>query len=149
MKSKFYFFMTGAMFLSGIICANAQNGASNNSASKMLKDCYIAYNTAWAKTSGNILHKKLDSLQQKYCTDQLITRLKNMGPDFDLLGFNQYTDVKHLNTLKVTKDANDDNLYSVSYIVHTTHDTKSEDVKVDIQVSVEKEPGGFRIAYVK
>jgi hypothetical protein len=115
----------------------------------MLKTCYTAYNATWATARGASLHKKLDSLQQKYCTPYMVSKLKSMGPDYDLLAYNAYTDIAHLKTLEVTSDGGQENRYLVSYIERTTNNDQPVDVKIIIHVSVEQEADGFRIAGIR
>jgi hypothetical protein len=152
MKRIFYFFIAGAISLVGVTGANAQTSSSaqanssDKTAIKMLKDCYKAYNTTWATAKGTSLRKKLDSLRQRYCTDELIQKLKN-NPDFDLLGYNPYTDVEHLKTLMVKKEPSDDT-YVVSYMEHSNDDSKPADVKITIHVNVAEQPEGLKIASV-
>jgi len=152
MKGIFYFLIAGVIFLVGITGANAQTNTSaqvtstDKIAIKMLKDCYRAYNATWATTRGPALRKKLDSLRQRYCTDEMIKKLKD-NPDFDLIGYNPYTDIEHLKTLTVKKDAAED-AYVVSYIEHTNDDSKPADVKITIHVNVSEEPDGLKIASV-
>jgi hypothetical protein len=98
--------IAGGVFLTGMSSLSAQ-AIDPARAMKMLKECYTAYNYTWATKKGTVLQKKLDSLEQRYCTPQLINKLKRMGPDYDLLAFNAYTDVQHLKTLTVTKDPNE------------------------------------------
>jgi hypothetical protein len=149
MKKIFYFFITGAMFLGILNCANAQSNTSDKVAIQMLKKCYKAFNITCATVRGENLHKKLDSLQQKYCTVQLIKKIKSLGPDYDLLGYNPYTDVEHLNTLTVTKDNIAEDAYVVSYIEHTIEDSKPVDSKITIHVNVLEEADGLKIASIK
>jgi hypothetical protein len=149
MKKIIYFFITSAMFLSVISCANAQSNPSERAAIQMLKYCYKTFNATCATIRGNSLQKKLDSLQQKYCTSGLLTKMKTLGPEFDLLGYNPYTDMQHLNTLTVTKDPSEEDAYVVSYVEHTTEDSKPVDSKIIIHVNVEEEPGGLKIASIR
>ena len=140
--------IAGGLLLTGVNNVNGQ-AIDPARAMKMLKECYTAYNYTWATKKGTILQKKLDSLEQKYCTPQLISKLKRMGPDYDLLAFNAYTDVQHLKTLTVTKDADQEDAYLISYINHSITDSKPVDQKIIIHVNVLEQPDGLKISSVK
>jgi hypothetical protein len=149
MKKIYYFFIAGVVFLSGMDRANAQNNSSDKAAIQMLKTCYKEFNATCATVRGNSLHKKLDSLQQRYCTDLLIGKIKSMGPEYDLLGYNPYTDIEHLKTLTVTKDPAQEDAYVVSYIEHSTEASKAVDSKIVIHVNVLEESDGLKIASIR
>jgi hypothetical protein len=120
----------------------------------MLKEFYTAYNTAWATTNGNILIKKLDSLKSRYCTvvyqKELKKEFKEVGLDHDELINDDYTDVAHLNTLKVIKDTQKSSNYIVSYVVFSKDVSNNPtQIKIVIHVTVAKEGGAYKIASVK
>ncbi|HWD88567.1 MAG TPA: hypothetical protein VG367_10605 [Mucilaginibacter sp.] len=150
MKTIIYSFIACITLLSGS-SVKAQNDSTDKQAMQMLTEFYTAYNTAWAVHSApDVLIKRLDSLQSKYCTIKLRAILKKEfkknGLDHDLLLNDQGTDIEHLKTLTVTKDATKSNAYIVSYTVHTTRGYKPIDIKVIIHVSVVKEHGKLKIA---
>jgi hypothetical protein len=150
MKKLLFIFL----FTASAIISKAQNNAGDKQAVQMLKEFYIAYNTAWSTTpvkDYRLLSKKLDSLQRKYCTIWLRKQLKELakgeGADHDLLTNDEYTNVEHLKTLKIIKDPSKANAYTVSYIDHTMSPAyKPIDKTVIIHVTVAKESGSFKIA---
>jgi hypothetical protein len=120
----------------------------------MLKDFYIAYTTAWCTVTGDVLIKKLDSLQSKYCTiayrKELKKEFKKVGLDHDELVNDAATDVEHLNTLKILKDPKKANEYIVSYMVFGKDVSKNPlTEKIVMHVLVTKESGNYKIAAVK
>jgi hypothetical protein len=150
MRKLLYVLLTCLVVLGCTSYSNAQStGTSDKEAIKMLKDCYTAYNATWATRKGNTFQKKLDSLQQKYCTDQLKRKLKNMAPDFDLLAYNAYTDVAHLKTLTVIKNPEEEDSYLVSYIQRSSNDAQPTDLKVVLHVNVLDQGNGPRISAVR
>lgn len=122
----------------------------------MLKECYTAYNTAWATTKdGFVLIKKLDSLKEKYCTialrKKLLAEFKVHGLDHDEFIDDQETDLAHLPTLNVVKDPTKQNGYIVSYDaeIEVGADNKKVIKKILIHVTVANEGGELKIASVK
>ncbi|PWG77899.1 hypothetical protein [Pararcticibacter amylolyticus] len=155
MKAIVLFIMICTLLLGKTSCANTQNDIFERQSIEMLKEFYTAYNTAWVTApTPQILVKKLDSLQQIYCTLQLRKELKiefkKAGLDHDILLNDQGTDVEHLKTLKVSKDSAKLNDYIVSYIAPTADPSnKPIKVKVVIYVTVLKEGGHPKIASVR
>jgi len=151
MKKLIFIFL----FISSAFASKAQNDVAGTQAVQMLKEFYIAYNTAWSTThNGYVLIKKLDSLQEKYCTlslrKELKKEFKRVGLDHDELINDEFTDVAHLNTLRVTIDKNKPNNYIVYYTVFDKDaSNKPIQIKIVIQVTVVKERGSFKIASVK
>jgi hypothetical protein len=120
----------------------------------MLKEFYIAYNTAWSSSKGYPLIKKLDSLQSKYCTisyrRELKKEFKEVGLDHDELVNDAATDIEHLNTLNIIKDRSKVNEYIVSYIVvGKDASNKPLQERIVIHVMVTKEAGAYKIAAIK
>ena len=120
----------------------------------MLKNFYQAYTTAWCTVTGNVLIKKLDSLQSKYCTiayhRELKKEFKEVGLDHDELVNDAATDVGHLNTLTVVKNPKRANEYIVSYMVFgkdVSNDPLTE--KIIMHIVVMQEGGNYKIAAVK
>jgi hypothetical protein len=139
------------LFVSTTFISHAQIVTDNKAAVEMLKKFYIAYNTEWSTDKFPRLQKRLDSLQNKYCTIWLKKQLKEMtrgeGSDHDLLINDEYTDVPHLKTLKVVNDLGKPNTYIVSYVDHTMSPAyKPIDKTVVIHVTVVKENGEYKIA---
>jgi hypothetical protein len=139
--------------LKSFACGQAKPNI-DDPAINMLKEFYIAYNTAWATTKGNILIKKLDSLKSRYCTEAYQKELKNefkeVGLDHDELINDAATDVEHLNTLKVIKDLKKVNEYIVSYVVFGKDVSNNPlQEKIVMHVLVMKENGIYKIAAIK
>ena len=150
-------YIIGFMFclwgLKSSACEQAKQNIEDQ-AINMLKEVYIAYNTAWATTNGNILIKKLDSLKMRYCTvtyqKKLKMEFKEVGLDHDELINDAATDVDHLNTLKVIKDPKKANEYIVSYMVFgkdVSNNLLQE--KIVMHVLIMKENGIYKIAAIK
>lgn len=153
MKTIIHYFIICVIFTCGSSCVHAQNDIADNQAIQMLKEFYTSYNIAWSiHAAPDVLVKRLDSLQKKYCTIKLRNELKEEfkqdGLDHDLLINDEYTDIEHLKTLTITKDKTKVNAYVVSYVVHTTRAYKPVDQKVIIHLTIAKEGDGFKIASV-
>ncbi|HEY4327012.1 MAG TPA: hypothetical protein VGN20_23700 [Mucilaginibacter sp.] len=126
--------------------AQAQKEVDSKQAIQVIKQFYIAYNTAWSDNiTPEILDQKLDALKMKYCAIALIVDLKG-DIDHDVLINDQYTDVQHLKTLTVSKDPVKANSYVVSYIASTTSPSnKPIEEKVIIHLTVMKGARGIVI----
>lgn len=148
MKTLIYTFFVCLIFLSENGCAYAQNDIANQQAIKMLKEFYTAYLTAWSTLGASDVHdKKLYSLQKQYCTIEFRKNLKKWGLDQDPLINGEFTDVKHLNTLTITKDLTKPNFYIVSYVDHALSPSyKPIDKTVIVYVTIVKIAGSFKIA---
>lgn len=140
------FFIGYAIIHTSNIFAQARQEVEPKQAIQLIKEFYIAYNTAWSSNvSPKILDQKLDSLQWKYCAITLIVDLKG-SVDHDILINDQYTDVQHLKTLSVSKDAHKLNTYTVSYLAPTTNPSdKPIEEKVIIHLTVMKGARGIVI----
>jgi hypothetical protein len=103
--------------------AQSKSEVDPKQAIQLIKEFYIAYNTAWSSDSTpQELNEKLRDLKLKYCSIALMIDLSD-DIDHDLLINDQYTDVAHLKTLTVHKDSGKKNSYTVSYIAPTTDPT--------------------------
>jgi hypothetical protein len=141
-----FFLIICAIIISSNLLAQAQTVIDSKQAIQMIKEFYIAYNTAWsANILPKVLDQKLDSLKMKYCAITLIIDLKG-DIDHDVLINDQYTDVQHLKTLIVSKDPAKVNSYIVSYIAPTTDPLdKPIEEKVVIYLTVMKGARGIVI----
>jgi hypothetical protein len=139
MKQIKFFSISCAIIISSNNFAQAQNEVESKEAMQMIKEFYIAYNTAWSSNiSPKALDQKLDSLKMKYCSITLIIDLKG-DIDHDVIINDQYTDVQHLKTLTVSKAPTKLNSYIVSYIAPTTNPSnKPIEEKVVIHLTVMK-----------
>jgi hypothetical protein len=153
MKNNIFIFLIYLVSLTTLACGQARQD-TNTDAVNMLKEFYTAYNTAWSNNSGNVLIKKLDSLQSKYCTrmyyKELRKEFKEVGLDHDELINDVATDVDHLNTLKVVKDLKKPNEYIVSYMFFGKDVSNNPlQEKIVIHVLLIKENGIYKIAAIK
>lgn len=141
-----FFFISYALIYTSCTFAQTRREVDPKQAIQLIKEFYIAYNTAWSSdVSPKILDQKLDSLQMKYCAVTLIVELKGSA-DHDILINDQYTDVKHLRTLSVSKDTHKLNSYIVSYIAPTTDASdKLIEERVVIHLTVMKGARGIVI----
>jgi hypothetical protein len=128
----------------------AQQGVDEKQAIAMLKEFYTAYNTVWTTNHGPSKKEKLDSLQNKYCTQNLITKIREPYLDHDLLISDSYTEPEYLSTLSVIKDLTKINGYIVSYKAPNT-DPQGKDYieQITIHVTVVKERESYKIDSVK
>ncbi|MFZ4771727.1 MAG: hypothetical protein ACOYLO_16205 [Ferruginibacter sp.] len=136
------------LLLSSYSCVRAQDEEKH--IISMLQEFYVAYNTVSANCGLNVLETKLDSLQQKYCSQKFRKELKKFyaihGLDHDILINDVYTeDIENLK-ISVTKDEKRESTYSVSYFaVVTGMGNKKTNEKVQIIVTVVKEDGIYKI----
>lgn len=148
MKRKLIFIIANILLLSNISCISAQD--EEKQVSSMLVEFYVAYNTVSANCGLDILKTKLDSLQQKYCTQKFIKELKKFyeihGLDHDILINDVYTEDIESLKISVSKDNTRKNAYYVSYIaVVTGMGNRKTNEKVQIHVTVVKEDGNYKI----
>jgi membrane carboxypeptidase/penicillin-binding protein len=146
-------------YLTTIIILISSNFAAAQSDDKlivsMLREFYTAYNNAWSNTSGYNLVKKLDSLQQKYCSHSLKNKLKENyklhGLDHDILINNYYADAELLRTLTIKKALNKTDSYIISYVANSEDpfDSNENKITVILLVTVVKESGVYKINSVK
>ena len=138
--------MSLTIIISSNIFAQSQQEVDPKQAIQMIKDFYIAYNTAWsANVTPKVLDQKLDELKMKYCAITLMIDLKG-DIDHDVLIDDQYTDPQHLKTLTVVKNKTKANAYIVSYIAPTTSPyNKPTEEKVVIYLTVMKGNRGIVI----
>ena len=137
--------MVCLLSLNGLACSQYRQN-TDEQAMRMLKEFYTGYNTIWSTANGNTLIKKLDSLQSRYCTvsyrKELKKEFKKVGLDHDELINDDYTDVAHLYTLKINKNAKKAGDYVVSYTVFSKDvSNKPTQIKIVINVTVAKENG--------
>jgi hypothetical protein len=150
MKPIKVFSISFAIIISSNIFAQAQEKVDSKQAIQMIKEFYIAYNTAWsANVTPKVLDQKLDELKMKYCAITLMIDLKG-DIDHDVLINDQYTDPQHLKTLTVLKNEAKSNAYIVSYIAPTTNPSnKTIEEKVVIHLTVMKGNRGIVIDSVE
>jgi hypothetical protein len=155
MKKALIFFSTSVIILSSSSCfAASENDSTEKQTLQMLKEFYTAYHTEWIATKTtkrfDILIKKIDSLERKYCSLSLRNKLKQEfkkgGLDNDLLTNNEGSDNKSLKTLTVIKDTTRINSYIVSYVYDTLSPSYKPITKeVVLHIKVIKEKGEFKI----
>jgi hypothetical protein len=138
--------LTFTIMIGTINLVHAQNEIDSKQAIQIIKQFYIAYNTAWsANVTSKELDDKLSELKYKYCAVTLWAELEG-DLDHDILINDQYTDVPHLKTLTVSKNPKEINSYRVTYIAPTTDPfNKPIEEKVVINLSVMKGARGIVI----
>ena len=139
-----------SLFLVGSFGCNEINKDEEQMIS-MLREFYTAYNVAWTSDiNSDILIEKLNSLQQKYCTDSLNNELniifQNFGLDHDILINDLYTDIESLKEMTIKRDVEKENVFIISYpgtiwLSPNKYDRK----KVTIHVEVVMKEGQYKI----
>mgnify|MGYP001411124475 CR=1 FL=1 len=122
---------------------NAQSGTENRVLS-MLKEFYIAY----SKVSFRIEDaQKVDSLQEKYCTEELRKEAKEWyGDGHDLLTNDWGIEEKDIKTIEIKKDVSKSDTYIVTYTTFLDNPGNIPPKKdVRLQVTVVKENDGYKI----
>ena len=118
MKTK----MLMSLFTLGIILFNMfscksnqpQENTSDEQILGMLKSFYSSYITENAKMPLNIA--KIKSIEEKYCTINLLSKLENQELDYDPFLKAQDSNIDWLKTLTIKRDSTKQDLYNVSYI---------------------------------
>jgi hypothetical protein len=115
MKNPLFYLAVILVSMVQINPAQAQTVGSNDQAVTMLKEFYTSYITLVASDSNT--DKQLVSLQKKYCTVKLITRLPKILEQRDSDPFlnAQDSQVDYLKTLTVKRDVKKAGHYIVSY----------------------------------
>lgn len=149
-------FITSTILIFINSCGAAQNNASERNIENMLLDFYSKHFYIWENTPINnaspvyLLHEKLDSLMQKYCTSKLRSEakeiLENVGAD--LLTNNLVGQINE--NLRVEKDTANENSYFVSFMA-TYSDAPGGQTKkqVVLNVTVVKEGNYYKINSVE
>lgn len=151
MKKKWIIFYSSILLIFG--CSSYQQ--DENEITDMLREFYVTYNTVWVTERGQVLVRRLDSLKEKYCTENLRMSLNEQfekhGLDHDVLINDLYADLELLSSsLSITKDDDNDNAYFVSYAADIEESANNPvNMKVTIHVFVEKEGDTFKISDVK
>ncbi len=121
----------------------------------MLKDFYTTYSVEWSLKGTNkdprLLGKKLDSLEQKYCTQKLVKEVKDWFNDGQDLLTNTWGIFEPVDSLTIVKDLAHKNSYILSYINVDYPQSLTMPVKKKIVLHIEvvKEGGHYKIASVK
>ena len=132
-------------FISNTNYAHSQ--AKDEQIISMLKEFYTAHNAVWVEDIPiDILDKKLDSLQEKYCTPKLKAEAKKyFEQGFDLMTNEQGLGIEG-NSLSVVKNSSKGNTYIVSYESSEADALNNKiEVHVVINVSVLKKNGNYKI----
>lgn len=141
MKFKTLFlFLAAAFTLSNSPC-QSQAKASDDPAIKMLKEFYTSYITEGANIESN--EAKLQSIEKKYCTGKLLSKMKHEmeAGDLDADPFINAQDfnIEWLKTLSISKDPQKADVYIVSYL---DNDSKA---RTKIKLHVVKEGVRYKI----
>jgi hypothetical protein len=126
---------------------NSQTNIKKDEGEDFVKKFYIIYNTEWNTDSGFVLKKKLDSLQDKYCTERLVKKIRQPDLDHDLLTNDVGTDMDFAKTINVKSDSTKDNTYIVSYTAHTVDRYSKKEYKEPVVINVRliKVNGSYKI----
>lgn len=125
-----------------LFTTNAQSQTDDQKKVTLLKEFYVLYNAAWEKLDDPLLlRKRIVDLQQKYCTSSLQKILNNYykmySLEHDLIINDISTDSLTLcNTLSVTKDPTDANIFTVSYLAKIEDPDKVYNKRVSIKLEV-------------
>lgn len=140
---KFFKIITlSSMILIASGC-NAQQGKEDRVLS-MLNEFYTAY----SKVSFRIEDaQKVDSLQEKYCTEELRKEAKEWyGDGHDLLTNDWGIEEKDIKTMEIKKDVSKNDTYIVTYTTFLDNPGNIPQKKdVSLQVSVVKEDEKYKI----
>lgn len=154
MKIKM-FSIIAALVLSFYGCERAQNTNSDMQIIQMLKNFYSEYNAVWSTKPPlaiDVLERKLDSLNARYCTTKLrMEAKKSLQGDYgkDILT-NDFPGIDGFDNLNIEKDINTENGYIVFYS-HVFNDIpgKPSEHKVKLHVTVVKEGENYKIDSVR
>lgn len=133
-------------------CAQSQN--ENDKIVSMLREFYYSYNAVWGDFTSCPIEEfetKLFSLQQKYCSKKLQSKIKKYYKiykfDHDLLT-NDYggTEIETFEqSLSIVQDTTKEYSYIVSYMVNIEHPSTPRTEKNIINLTVVKEDGIYKI----
>lgn len=155
MKEKIFIVVLCCLATCSLGKAHGQSVVDDQIILRDLERFYIEHNTAWSSNlSSKKLIKKLDSLQNIYCSTRYRAKLKRElklgGLDHDLLTNDLGTDLKHLKTIKVEKDSKKHAEYIVSFVSPVTNAyNRVADQKIRLHVSMVRESGRYKIAAVR
>ena len=151
MKKLIAFFGICVITLGG---CNSQNNASDKCII-MLKEFYTTYCKIWnirPIPHPNDHYIKIDSLQEKYCTQRLRKEAKEWFFDgHDLLTNDWGIDIESLETMKIIQDSIEEKTYIVSYVVDSYPIAPDKPIKkqVVLHVTVVKEGENYMIDSVR
>lgn len=103
--------MKKLVLLLGVAILSCKSPIKQEQAIQTLKEFYTAYLSERSKFPEDT--KKIDSLKNKYLTEELRTKLLNF--DYDLIVNAQDCDKTWINTLSISKDDATDSIYNVCY----------------------------------
>jgi hypothetical protein len=156
MKTRIISSLFCVLFMATFEFSYAQNNSDDKQAIKMIKEFYVEYYKVWENTPtsvpANVLHEKIDSFAQKYCTKEARNKAKERfayGQDF--LTKDYGIDSLGLKTLSISKDIKEKNSYIVSYTIldDVVPNVCKKEVKVIINAIVQKEKGILKIDDIK
>jgi len=152
-KMKKMIYLITTIFLIQSSWFSAQYNNSDNIIIAMLNEFYVGYSNIWSipSLSPDILDRKLDSIQEKYCTLRLRSEAKRYLEDgHDLLTNDYGIGIESLKTLAIIKDSVKENSYIVNYnVVNSDATNKPVRQHVSLNVFVVKEKGIYKIDKVK
>jgi hypothetical protein len=137
-------------------CGQAQkNEAFDNQAKKVIKDFYTDYITSFStEPPGKSHQKKLESLQEKYCTETLLKKIPSISEQMDEDPFlkAQDGDASLLQNLTIANEIQKKNGYIVSYnynrLIRFNPDSSVKETVI-IHLTVVKENGNIKIDSVR
>jgi uncharacterized protein YcfL len=142
--NKIKFIALKIILLVGSGC-NAQTNVNDKQEIFMLKEFYTSYSTVSLRIED---FKKIDSLQEMYCTSKLRKEAKKYLADgYDLLTDDWGISKESLTSLEITKDSTKESTYVVSYNVDSYPVAPDKPVKkhVKLYVTVVKEGENYKL----
>lgn len=148
MRTGIIYSLLCILFVTTFEYSYAQNASEDQQAIEMLNLFYTAYSPVKFTLQG---WSKMDSLQRRYCTKRLSKKLKLLKIESDLLTNDFGIDSLGLKTLSISKYQKAQNIYTVSYTIldDVIPNVCKKEVKVIINVTVQKENGIFKIDDIK
>jgi Protein of unknown function (DUF3828) len=141
MQSKTLLLFLALAYIFSSFSCQSQAKASDDAAIKMLKEFYTSYITEGTKIESN--EDKLESIQKKYCTAKLLTKMKHEMEegemDSDPFINAQDFDINWLKSLTISKDAQKADVYIVSYLDNDAQ------TRTNIKLHVVKEGSLYKI----
>lgn len=126
-------------------CGQTKISSDEKQIEKMLQEFYNNYFTVFAtEPIGVSSQKKLEMLQQQYCTEAFYRKIQDIVEQTEADPFlkAQDSDIKYLRTLSIKKDMQSKDTYIASYVGNAA---LGETVTIAIHLTVVKVNGKYKI----